>query len=81
MNRLQRGAQALKMQNIPALLIGKRENIYYLTGFRGDDSRLLLTAAGDAYIFTDGRFLEEAGASGKLYCLLPATGQRTFLRY
>ncbi len=81
MNRIQRGAQALKTQNIPALLIGKRENIYYLTGFRGDDSRLLLTAAGDAYIFTDGRFLEEAEQAENctVCCQQPGKGHPALL--
>lgn len=43
-----------------AFLVTKPENIRYLSGFSsGSDARLLITAAGQ-YIFTDGRYLEQA---------------------
>lgn len=62
MNRRQRlpAARALfPARRLDSLLITNPENIYYLSGFKGTDSWILLTLRR-AYLITDFRYLEEA---------------------
>ena len=46
-------------EGIDGLLVTDRLNVFYLTGFRGDDSAALLTA-DSATLLTDGHYAEEA---------------------
>jgi len=56
-----RGKLAKKVagRKLDALLVTTRPNVYYLTGFRGDDSALLVGMEG-AWLLTDSRYTEEA---------------------
>ena len=48
-----------RAEGIDGLLLTDCRNIFYLSGFRGDDSALLVTR-DDAFLITDSRFEEEA---------------------
>ena len=53
--RLKRCRQAMAKKNLPALLITNRNDHYYLIGFSGEDSALLITKDA-VHIISDGRF-------------------------
>ena len=57
--RLKSLYQLLAKKNLEGLLVSKRENIFYLTGFTGEDS-LLLMLLNNEILFTDARFQEQA---------------------
>lgn len=59
--RLDRVRQALERARLDALLVTAVPNVTYLSGFTGDDSALLITAA-DAVLVTDSRYTEQAAA-------------------
>lgn len=65
LNRQKRLTDTLASRAIDALLIRKRENIFYLTGARGEDSVLIASLSGN-FIVTDARYTEEytGSASG-----------------
>ena len=55
--RIARARREMKKQKIGAYLIVKRTDLYYLAGFTGEDSAMLLTAS-DVHLISDGRFDE-----------------------
>ncbi|MEA1927308.1 MAG: Xaa-Pro peptidase family protein [Candidatus Auribacterota bacterium] len=57
--RLNKLRRSVSRRRLDGLLISCRENIYYLSGFTGDDSRLLVTSAR-AILITDFRFRQQA---------------------
>ncbi len=58
-DRIKKIRRGLKSLKIEALLVSNPSNIFYLSGFRGDDSFLLVTIEGN-YIITDFRFEQDA---------------------
>ncbi|MFA5069288.1 MAG: Xaa-Pro peptidase family protein [Candidatus Omnitrophota bacterium] len=58
-SRLDRVRRALKRSGLGALLVSNPANIFYLSGFEGRDSLLVLTLS-DCCIITDFRYEEEA---------------------
>ena len=60
MERLERIYQQLRNNNIPAIFINNISNIRYLTNYQGDDAFLLVLATNEAYLITDGRYIEQA---------------------
>jgi Xaa-Pro aminopeptidase len=54
-DRLDQVRHALRQASIPALLIAHQADYFYLTGFTGEDSAVLLTARS-VTVITDGRF-------------------------
>ncbi len=65
--RRNRLALALQQRNLPALLVTHAANRYYLSGFELHDPQcnessgcLLVTAEGDAWLFTDSRYKDAA---------------------
>ncbi|NQV04138.1 MAG: aminopeptidase P family protein [Candidatus Omnitrophica bacterium] len=54
----------LKSHSLDALLVRKKENIFYLTGARGDDAILLVSDRG-AFLISDSRYKEEYEKSAK----------------
>lgn len=56
--RIQSLKKALKTNGIDSLFLNKKERIYYLTGYRADDSYLLVTHKKN-FLFTDSRYKEE----------------------
>ena len=49
----------LNKRKIDCLIITKPANVTYTTGFSGDDSWVIITAA-KVYLLTDSRFIEQA---------------------
>ncbi|HHN46870.1 MAG TPA: M24 family metallopeptidase [Planctomycetes bacterium] len=62
--RFKRVWKTLRSGKASHCIVARAENIRYLTGFRGDDSMLLLTRRGFALV-TDMRYWEEAEAALK----------------
>ena len=58
--RRRRLVKLLRREKLDALLATNSHNLYYLSGFRGEDSALLV-ADGEAHLVTDSRFTEQAG--------------------
>jgi len=56
--RLEDLRKSFKRNKIDSYLINRRERIYYLTGYRGEDAYLLVTK-NKLFLFTDSRYLEE----------------------
>ena len=50
----------LRKEKLDSLLVTNSRNLFYLSGFRGEDSALLL-GGGGAHLITDSRFTEQAG--------------------
>ncbi|MEZ0537176.1 M24 family metallopeptidase [Caldicellulosiruptoraceae bacterium PP1] len=48
------------INEVNALLLKKKENIRYFSGFKGDDSFLLLLSNSKRYLITDFRYVEQA---------------------
>ena len=59
--RRNRLATELRKEKLPALLLLNSRNIFYLTGFRGEDSALLVTGE-EAILLTDSRYDEQAAS-------------------
>lgn len=57
--RLRRVREEIKRRGLDAMLVGSRPNTRYLSGFRGTDSLILVTAR-QAYFLADFRYLERA---------------------
>ena len=55
--RLARLRDFLKAQGADALLVNKEVNLQYFSGFRGDDT-VLLISADEAILVTDFRYVE-----------------------
>ncbi|WAM32472.1 M24 family metallopeptidase [Caldicellulosiruptor naganoensis] len=49
-----------KDEKIEAVFVSKKENVRYLSNFKGDESFLLLTRNGKRYLLTDFRYIEQA---------------------
>ncbi|MDD5504526.1 MAG: Xaa-Pro peptidase family protein [Candidatus Omnitrophica bacterium] len=68
-NRLDKVRRAMKRLGLDALLVSNPANIFYLSGFEGCDSLLVLTLS-DCYILTDFRYAEEAFAAAKGFLII-----------
>ncbi len=62
LSRRQAAVARLSELGADFLLLASPPDIRYLTGFRGEESELLLSEDGGAWIVTDGRYAEEARA-------------------
>lgn len=51
--------KAIRSASLDSIIVTNTTNISYLSGFRGTDAVMLVTA-GDGYFFTDSRYIEEA---------------------
>lgn len=58
--RLDKLRQKMESHGLDAMLISKRENIRYLSGFYAGSDALLLLSHQDQYILTDSRYTEQA---------------------
>ena len=63
-----RGAE-LRRRRVGGIHLSERNDVYYLSGFTGEDSDLLITQSRQVLI-TDFRFVEEAAASAPLFEVL-----------
>ncbi len=59
--RLSRLRRLLKQEQLDAILLSDKKNIYYYSAFAGDDSLLLVSHAASCLI-SDGRFIAQAAA-------------------
>ena len=64
--RLSRLRTFLREKKADAVVVNKEVNLHYFSGFRGDDS-LLLISSNDALLVTDSRYTEQAAAQAKLF--------------
>ena len=71
--RLKRLRRILKRLSIDALLVSNPSNIFYLTGFAGQDS-LLVVSRSSAHIITDFRYKEEARMCGPGFTVVSEKG-------
>jgi Xaa-Pro aminopeptidase len=63
--------------NLDAFLITHRPNIFYLSGFTGTSGFLLVTPM-DALLFTDFRYLEQAGAQAPAFEIMKVDGYTNY---
>ena len=75
-NRIANLRQALVEKNIDAILISQPENRYYLSGFRGSNGYLLITAK-DTVLATDFRYIEQAKNQAPDYDIFHITNDIT----
>ncbi len=71
----------MEEQGLPALLVSHPPNIFYVSGFSGSSARLLLTEKR-VVLFTDFRYMEQAGAEAP-FCeivKLAGTGATTIFQ-
>lgn len=59
MKRINKLRKILRESNLESFLVTDEANITYLTGFKGDSSRLVVSEK-DCYFLTDGRYTEQA---------------------
>lgn len=64
MQHLAKGRAFLNKHNIPCLLVQKKDNIMYLSGFTGSAGVLILTPE-QAFLITDFRYIEQAEQEAK----------------
>lgn len=60
----------MKAAGVDGLLVSNRRNVFYLSGFRGDDS-MLLVGPKRAVLLTDGRYSEQAAQETRGIDILP----------
>jgi Xaa-Pro aminopeptidase len=66
LERINRLREELKKKDIDAVLVSKRENCTYLSGFNGGDAYLVITQ-DEALLVTDFRYVEQASQQAPLY--------------
>lgn len=71
-NRLRAVRALLSEQNVDAVVVTKEVNLYYFSGFRGDDTTLVITA-DRALLVTDNRYTVQAGQQAPLFELVEQT--------
>jgi Xaa-Pro aminopeptidase len=71
--RLKRLREKLKLKDVEAVLINKRENYFYLSGFTGT-SAYLLVSMEDAYLVTDFRYAQQAHIQAPEYKIIEYKG-------
>ncbi len=65
-NRIDKLRLLLKEKDMDAVLVTKRENYVYLSGFNGSSAHLIITQ-NDAFLVTDFRYVEQAVKQAPLY--------------
>lgn len=79
--RLVQLRSAMQQSSFDAILLSNRKNIFYYSGFAGDDSYLVITATG-LYLLSDGRFIAQAQAEApqaKMLCRRQGDGISSLL--
>lgn len=72
-NRLTKLREKFKQQDIDAVLINKRENYIYLSGFTGTAAQLIITQ-NEAILVTDFRYIQQADRQAKGYKIIQYQG-------
>ncbi len=65
-DRLARLREFLREKGADAILVTREVNLHYFSGFRGDDTALLVSP-DEALLVTDSRYTEQAAAQAPLY--------------
>lgn len=65
-DRLSRLRDFLREKKADAVVVNKEVNLHYFSGFRGDDS-LLLVSQNDALLVTDSRYTEQAAQQAPIF--------------
>ena len=65
-SRLQALRALLNEKGLDAVIITKYVNLHYFSGFRGDDTTLVI-GKNDAMLITDSRYTEQAGQQAPLF--------------
>ena len=65
-DRLSRLRDFLREKGTDAVVVNKEVNLHYFSGFRGDDT-LLLVSKDDALLITDSRYTEQAAQQAPLF--------------
>lgn len=76
--RIERLRQSLEKLKLDGIIIDRRENIYYLSGFTGGEDARLLVTDQDTMLFTDSRYTEQAARESPQWTLIqekPPLGQ------
>lgn len=76
--RITRLRQSLEKLKLDGIIIDRRENIYYLSGFTGGDDARLLVTQQETLLFTDSRYTEQASRESPQWTLIeekPPLGQ------
>ncbi len=63
----------LRDNNLDGVIISKLENLFYFSGFTGDDTMLVLSP-NDAVLVTDFRYIEQAAAEAPLFRIVKQEG-------
>ncbi len=71
--RLSRLRDFLREKKADAVVVNKEVNLHYFSGFRGDDT-LLLVSPQDALLITDSRYTEQAAQQAPLYEMVEQKG-------
>lgn len=64
--RIEKTRKTLTNENLDAILIKKKENCFYLSGYTGEDAFLLISN-DDLFIITDSRYEEQAFAEAAIF--------------
>jgi len=72
--RLEKLRQCMKKDSIEAVLVSKRENYIYLSGFTGTSASLIITQER-AVLLTDFRYIEQAGNQAGLFEITEYKGE------
>ncbi len=75
-NRIAILKERLHRERLDCLLVNKIENVSYLSGFKGENSALLVTSSTEDFIITDPRFKEEAGEGASRFKLILPEGPK-----
>lgn len=77
LNRLKKARQKMEENNLEAVLVTHHPNIFYLSGFSGSSGFLLLTGR-EAQLYTDFRYLEQAGQEAPAFEIVPVGGSMDY---
>lgn len=77
LNRLEKARQKMEENNLEVFLVTHRPNVFYLSGFSGSSGFLLLTNR-EAQLYTDFRYLEQAGKEAPACEIVPVGGSMDY---
>jgi Xaa-Pro aminopeptidase len=76
--RLKKLRAKMKEKKIEAVMVSKRENYMYLSGFTGSSAHLVITG-NNAFLVTDSRYVEQAASQANQFEVVQYTGNITYI--
>ena len=70
--RIERLRELTAQKSVDAVIVSKRENVRYISGFTGDSTTLVVTKK-NAFIVTDSRYTEQAATEAKGFAVVEQT--------